>query len=400
MSANKETAALENQITAILSRNTVTDIAGSVSDAPDKVSYWDVISVTPNRSNPSKNFLLSGNPAMLAPLTSLILVLDKLLGSAGESVNLDEWIVRFENCFPAGKFKPVDYGVTTPWGLDKSNLPKIVKVEEVGNLITLGFFPDRSVESEFYLFTGTPSTLIAQIHNFFACYQAGLGGTFLGYPTEEYLRPPARSGITLKIVLLPTPQPTKKAGYGQKQVSASGRKVSVYPVQVTVPQPRRSEISFQRLKEVCGGESGLSWGNWKARAYLADQPTKSLKGLRQLVASGASKGQAESNLDRFLSLTDCYVAARTCTEMDLNVGVKGEDPLSSVTKSYQVYPGWVFIGNPMLVQVNNPKYSGKVTLIGRQTGKQAKLWLWPKSEPAGWASVVSDLMKPVEGAES
>lgn len=379
----------------MLERETLTDIAGESDLTVSEESYFDVLEVKPDRSNDSEKYLLSGSPDSLATQTSLLLALKKMIG--GESrIDFDRWLNNFEDGFPNWTNKSTRLSNSAkPWGKERDARPRLVKLQssKETDYYLVEFFPNRDNLSESYLISGSQSQIIQQINllwGFLGHLQQYDWGAIVGYPIAEYMRQTPTDGIVLEIRLACFKEPP----FYRTQFGADGFEYMIQPRQVRIPMPKKEMLSYEAIRNACGGSSGLDWGCWSARAYISPKPgVSSFKGLSQMVAGGKTKEIADKNLDKFLTLTEGHAVGRTCTITDLQAGTRGLDPRSPYLKKYEVYPAWCFVKNSDLVTADDLKHKGKPTLSGKLVSKENKLFLWEPKEPQGWADTMRDMTR-------
>lgn len=316
-------------------------------------------------------------------------VISDIVGNENSNVefDLDNWITDFENGF-------LDYEKTNPlfkpgyWGQGLENRPRIREVNVEPNAQSdqgyriVEFFPNRDNKDESYLFFGTPIELRMQIAIFmnFSVMLRGMDvGAWLGYPIDEYLRMKPRSGITLQIILTTYKNPPYYQ-LGNQWFSQR---------QVTIPNVEKSKVTYEAIRNACGGSQGQNWGEWSARAYLVDEDAP--KGIRQMVAGGSTEQGAKENLKKFLNFTQCKVTRITVNKIDYTQGNDKNDPDREKYNSFKVYPAWISILNTKLVALNAKNHGIKKTLSGKQLGKKNKLYIFMDKKPAYWQSQLEEV---------
>lgn len=153
--------------------------------------------------------------------------------------------------------------------------------------------------------------------------------------------------------------------------------------QVKIPCVDASKLTYENIRNICNGSSGLEWGHWHARAYLAVGTSD--KVIHQMVAWGDTKDVANTNLDRFLKLTKGKIVSRTCTEKQGDTPSAQADIDWEAKKSYNVYPYFMTVCNPVKM-ATRPDKGGKPTRAGTIKHKYEKLLLNTQQEPKEWAS--------------
>lgn len=304
--------------------------------------------------------------------------------------DLDNWIKDFEDGFP--RFVKINPRFRDHyWGQGFKNRPRIKELNEqadaqqIEGYRVVEFFPDRENKDESYLLMGSPLALMSQVSlimNLHLMSRIGGGDSaWLGYPLDEYLRAKPRTGVTIQIILTTYKRPPYYQ-IGSKWFSKR---------HVTIPLVDRSKITYQAIRNACGGSQGQSWGEWSARAYVSlDEESK---GIHQMVCGGSSEATAIRNLEKFLEFTQCKVRKITANKIDYTKGDVARDPDRARYSNFDVYPAWMSIWNTKLVQLDDARRDGKKTLSGRMLSKHNKLFLYPEREPDNWSSTVRELLK-------
>jgi hypothetical protein len=136
-----------------------------------------------------KAIRISGSESLIPLQLSLLqgvhsLLSEKLSGDISKE-SFEQWIQEFESSFKSkggGKEAFLTWQAKfTPWGSPQEQRPKIwvlgTEAEQKEEVIhTVQLFPDRSVEAEFKIFSGTYRDLINQIMLFWALKDMGGGG--------------------------------------------------------------------------------------------------------------------------------------------------------------------------------------------------------------------------------
>jgi len=380
----------------ILDREKTTQVDGATGYA----SFFSVFEFWPDRDNDDEIYVISGNQDAIALQASLLLALNQMLDiKLGGRADLEKWAEEFEDEFPS--FRDDRDGQPRrdrPWGKPREERPRIVELTP--NYDELKFkvvklIPNRE-QPEFYrLFSGSAAQIIDQITTFWNFYLEMEGrdiGAFLGYPIDEYSRQKPKTGVKLTLVFTTFKEPPF---YKSDRYDRPERAPYFLKRQVTIAQPNRSIFEYQSLRNACGGSSGLSWGNWTARAYIAsenDRADGSIKGLSQMVARGDSKQTAMTNLERFLALSDATVRTIHVTHQNAR-DEGGSSDRDRFLRSFQIYPAWCFVENAALVRADDTRHGGKPTLSGKLVSKKNKLFLWSEREPSEFQSVLNELMR-------
>lgn len=303
--------------------------------------------------------------------------------------DLDNWINDFEDGFPRfekinPQFKP-NY-----WGQTFNNRPRIKELNEqvdaqrIEGYRVVEFFPDRDKEDESYILFGTPMELMTQISfmmNLHIMMRKMDLGAWVGYPLDEYLREKPRVSISVQIILTTYKRPPYYK-LGDKWFSKR---------RVTIPLVDKSKLTYQAIRNACGGNAGQNWGEYSARAYISlDETTK---GIHQVVAGGSTEEKAKQNLKKFLAFTEGKLRGMTVSKVDYSEGDRASDPDKARYNSFDVYPAWITVWNSKLVALDDKKHNGKKTLSGKMISKENKLFIYTDKEPLGWTKIVNDITK-------
>jgi len=196
-------------------------------------------------------------------------------------------------------------------------------------------------------------------------------GQFVGEPLVENVKAMPHTS-RLKLILSNVRFPPLSAPIGEKMVIA----------EYQIPDINPRKITWQGIKDVCGGTNGFMWGNWLATCKLDNG--------RQMHAYGATDSEANNMMDRMLTLTQAQVLSRGCTELK-KVGrrAKGQGLYREPTR---VYPMWFYVINTKRIN----KISTRITNEERFSKKRSKLrgdylergtgriHLYPSKQPANF----------------
>lgn len=312
-------------------------------------------------------------------------------GKDSSNFDLDVWIEAFEEGFPKHHKQSEELNKTGfPWGQSYDNRPHIREVnqeiqamEEDGYRV-IEFFPNRRNKSEVYMLFGTPIELMTQVSllmNQRRMLSSHDIGTFLGYPVDEYLRAKPREEVSLLFILTTNKEPPfHKTGLDWFSLR-----------QVSVPAVDRRKLTYNVLRNACGGNEGQTWGEWSCRGYLS--LADDTRGIHQMVAMGTTKEKALTNLESLMALSKCTIKRVSYHQIDFNKGTIAKDKNKDKYKSFRVYPAWVTVLNSRLVGLDDDSTGGKKTLSGKLISKKLKFYLWMQKEPIGWGAALKDLTK-------
>lgn len=317
--------------------------------------------------------------------------IQKVIGTdASNDFDLDNWITDFENGFP--RFEKVNPELKQNyWGNGFENRPRIKELNEesdaqqIEGYRLVEFFPDRENKEESFLLFGTPLELMTQcctLMNLHRMIESRDMGYFLGYPIDAYMRRKPQQDVSIKIVL----QTKKSPPYFSKKNPS--RKA-----EVNIPSVNISKLSYSIIRQICGNNNGIVWGNYQCRATVSLENDKSP--LHQIVASGNTEEVAEKNLKQFLSLTHCKLRGINHNHIDYSEGERKKDILGVEKKKFTVYPAWIVVFNSKLFELNNNKQSGIPTLSGKLKTKMEKLYTYYLREPKDWKNSMNELTKTI-----
>lgn len=317
-------------------------------------------------------------------------VLQAEANERSRSFDIDNWGTEFEQCFP--KYIKINPELREPatayWGQSFGERPRLYEMNTEADAIategyrTVEFFPNRDIKEESYILMGTPSEVRTQAVILMNLKRMLGGEGWVGFPFHDWVQASA-GGLRAQIILMPNKQGVNyaKDPYWSKR-------------QVSIPSPDRTKLTYDAIRTACGGDTGLTWGEWQARAYLIDPD----RGTRhQMVAGGPTQERAKQNLDRFLPFSKCEPKNYSYNQMDFNRGERAKDPLRVRRQSLEVFPSWLWIFNREALPVDVPGTSGVSTHQGRLQSRRFKLNLRDKVAPEGWADKLKDAFRDYKG---
>lgn len=305
--------------------------------------------------------------------------------------DLDNWINDFEDGFT--RFEKINPQFKAHyWGQGFGNRPRIKELNEqvdaqrIEGYRVVEFFPDRDIEDESYILFGTPMELMTQV-SFIMNVHVMLCrinmGAWVGYPLDEYLREKPRVAVTMQIILTTYKRPPYYK-LGSRWFSKR---------RVTIPLVDKTKLTYQAIRNACGGSAGQNWGEYTARAYISlDEHSK---GIHQVVAGGSTEEKAKQNLKKFLAFTEGKLRGMTVNKIDYTEGDRALDPDKTRYNSFDVYPAWITLWNSKLIALDDKRSGGKKTLSGKMLSKENKLFIYPEKEPFGWTNTVNDITKTI-----
>jgi len=331
------------------------------------ISNHRVIELELNRRKDERLVLAAPNEEGLVEQLSLVMAFRQML--AGDTdFDFDQWRDRFEEGFPE-----LAIWTQNPWGNPYEERPRIAIREKKGAQLVVLFRPNRN-EDEQYVFTGTGLAIRDKIETFFAYWlamQQGGGALNAYYPLDEYLRAKPRLYVSIQIWWR-----TDSNSYYQSRRH------------MTIPDVGRDGLDFDRLRAIAGGESGLDWGNWQARAYLGRD---NARGLSQMVAGGATQTDAESNLNRFLPLSGLPALSIRTTFVNPATQKNPPPPSKRPPNSFRIKPWWFTVLNSYLIAADD-KAGGRGTLSGVMLSKKNRIRL-DRPKPPDYDQRIAQLLR-------
>lgn len=379
---------------ALKAKDRYTQVAGKFSDGtsdPDPEESelnFDVIEVLPSREDKKDIYLLSGTPESLPAQISLFLALEEMITVRVGDIPLAQWIEDYESEFLlfAGKNRPKD-NFTKPWGLPQNEKPRldIVELPEKfkRDYLVCQYFPNRNQDNIYYWFSGTSSMIINQLMiftNLSKLIESKDFGEFYGYPIDEYYRVKPSTNTSIKLFFTNRKHPPYYKGSST---------TFFFKGQVNISNVDETKLTYENIRNICNGDNGLQWGHWLARAYVTADDVNA--GVQQIVCSGDDKDTANTNLDKFLTLTKSKVTSRTCNELQGGTKLAKSDPWWDEKKKFEIYPRFMSVVNPVKVPVgkNNP---GLATSAGSFKYKRKRLFINQRTEPQGWAQSLKQVL--------
>lgn len=340
---------------------------GAEAPSVGQAGLWSVLEVFPDRSQ-EQSYLLAGSEAMLPNNISLFLALDQLLdakndGALDEKKILDVFLKEFLDWQGGSKND-------RPWGgvLRRAKFLWIERPQDDKDnpgLKILVFQPDHdwAPTEKYYFLAKNKLAAIWKFLNWFPTFWANQNFILQIQQRQEegYFKPRRDPGFRLKIFLPAISAPP-------------WNRAEVGPRKVAIPAPKKSAIDYSRLREACGGPSGLAWGQWNARAYLAPEGAAfqgSLKGMSQILAAGDTPEKAEEYAKRFCELSHWKRGGITPTRRD-------------ALPSLRVFPGWIELSKDEL-------QGGKIKPIRQNF----PIWI-NDGVPDGWNQATKEFLSDVD----
>jgi hypothetical protein len=232
--------------------------------------------------------------------------------------------------------------------------------------------PDRSLDHQRIILAGPEKLLQAEIVSTLSEYQMMQDkdiGTFVGSPTDEYLRARPQS-LRIVIQFYSVPSPPWKSRDANRLVSAT----------YAIPDIEPSKIDWEQLKIACGGANGYLWGRFRATILLDTG--------RQIQAWGATKDAAVDRATAFLKFTKGKpIKSKPTITEDQTEDLGG----SFIKQPTKIYPAFFTIMN----QYQSPGARGSGIPINgkRYIRKKDRLDLWTNTKPNDFQEVILEMLK-------
>jgi len=331
------------------------------------------------------------NNPVIAKVSKLILGKDydkkvKEWGKSGEpwsfAQKFEDWIDRIENPilknFTEEFFEEAFEGCQESLYVLASSFDSAKQKQQAE--LTLGKYqgvvitPDRDRDEEKIILTGREEVLKPAITAAIANYQLvsnrDIGQTFSGLPEREYIRAKP-SELSLKILLSShppgKPKPTDKS--------------KVQTATYSISDLDKSKISFQSIKDACGGADGYLWGRYLAHADLDNG--------RKQMCYGGSEIEAEQMLRRLLSLSTAKILTLNVSE-EKKEGQRAADK-RLFKESVKLYPLRATIVNAqkLLTELNK---GGKASLAGTYKTRKHTIELWRARPFPGVDELIKEML--------
>ena len=349
---------------------------------------YEVLEIVPDRNNPKAAYQLAGSKEQLVQSTSSFLATTQFIGERFGDWDFEKFDLDYRNAFYRAVPRPLAWGdVTNPWNRPIRQQPKLVELNnplEDGYKL-VAFYPDKTNDDEVYPLVGSINDILNQlmtIHYLKMMLGDDLG-IFVGNPVTEYIRHSPIHNVYILFQL----HNRKNPPYRKKFLNFEPR-----DYQFTIHYPKLESLSYSNLRAVLGGETGLTWGYWKATAWITDSLENFNKGkaAHQIWVSGDTEKVARKNLDQVLTLTSGKVLRVNISNTADDVGTLKDDPERSKWKSFKVYPWKFTVFNPKLVAM--AAKGQKITLAGKLNTRRNIFSLWQPKEPVDWSNNLREFL--------
>lgn len=247
-----------------------------------------------------------------------------------------------------------------------------------GKAVVLGperqvrFTPDERVPSEQLVIAG-PQDLVIQNVEQITSEHALLWnrdiGAFVGEATEDYVkRSPQALRIQIQFRSAKTPPWRDAEGFRARSVT------------YTIPNVKRSALDWQTIKTAAGGNSGYTWGPYRATARVSSGS--------QMAVYGSSEAEAEARLRQLLTLSEDRIVTLSISE-EKTEGMRAANP-SLIKRPTQVYPAYFTIYNrqDLLISAN-----AATDRIQTRSAARARIPLWMNEEPRDASRTIQELLR-------
>ena len=233
-------------------------------------------------------------------------------------------------------------------------------------------YPDRENPRDKIVLAGTQTELIPQVQGVLDTHRSLDNrdvGQITGQAIDDYVRDKELS-LRLRFQLFNRPAPP----YGRAGSNELVR------VTITVPDVKRSALSWDRLRFALGGENGYLWGRFKARGRIDAK--------RYVTVYGGTEDEAVKRLKAVMELSDARIQTINVTE-ELKDGDRLSNPRLQ-KQSTKVYPGYVTIINRERVLAID---QGRASVDGQWRDKDNRFNLWRTSPPPNFDEQVRELLR-------
>ncbi|MBE9068866.1 hypothetical protein IQ260_19665 [Leptolyngbya cf. ectocarpi LEGE 11479] len=267
----------------------------------------------------------------------------------------------FDSCIEAGYV--VAYSLDGWFAQQKMGQAEADRVLEVQ--------PDRSNDREKIIIAGPESHIKAALPQALMAHQLIANrdiGQVVGMPVDDYVREKDLS-LRLKFQL-----------YSVASPPFVSRRERLTRVTITVPDVKRSALTWQRLRNVLGGPNGYLWGRYRATARV---------GRKQYVSVfGATPDEAEDRVRAVMTLSNSDIQTVTVTE-ERKADQRIVHPRLQKDAT-RVYPGHVTIINRQRVLAAD---QGRVSVDGAFVDHQARFELWRSIPPEDFEQDIAELLR-------
>lgn len=319
-----------------------------------------------------------------SPLQILDQALNLMQSKPSEDLDWKEFVKEFEAGFPSTIAQSISKS-DKPWGLSIAEAPRFYDLwseadAEVKGYYGVIFVPNRAYEDDKFILVGTRYEIAQQaIRIMQEREMLNNVQRVVGMPVSEHIRHSPRTYLGVIISLSTYKEPPFY------QTRFRGRYLEQT---ITIPFPDKSKMTYERIRNACGGTAGLNWGRHRATAWIIPKNASASdfekgKGAAQLWVSGSSENNAVSNLERFIDLTEGKILRTSTSQVRTITG--------QILTTYDVYAKQMYVANKRLLQDSNQN-QGRRTLWGKLDSKDNDFKLYPPDEPPRWSQTLKDLL--------
>lgn len=201
-------------------------------------------------------------------------------------------------------------------------------------------------------------------------------GDIVATPLPEYVKA-NDFDVKVTIFLFPVKEPPfYKQGYVRPYIN--------------IPDIKRNNITWNKIKALVGGASGYKWGRFRC--------TSNLDNGRQLAVYGGTEQIAEARTEQILQVITAKEVTRSVTEEKKKGRRKDGKPLFKPTT--QVYPGYFTVVSSKKVsdEFDRQFLEGNQKLVSKLSGtfireKTQKIPLWTDTEPEDATEIINEALK-------
>ena len=202
-------------------------------------------------------------------------------------------------------------------------------------------------------------------------------GDVVATPVEEFVRAQPHV-IKLTVILFSEKEPPFSAKSPKKIIKA------VY----NIPNIERSLITWEKVKQACGGTNGFLWGRFRATANLDNG--------RQMQVHAGSANEAEERLKALLKLSSAKLITLSITE-EKKEGNRAEGK-RMYKETTRVYPAYMTIINSQKIidESNRETYESKTRVGVAGTFRRertVKIPLWIEKAPSNYNQILNEAFK-------
>jgi len=205
-------------------------------------------------------------------------------------------------------------------------------------------------------------------------------GCWVGHSLEELTRSVPQS-LSLTIFFHNNRYPPFIRRKGVRRVGD----VRTVRAECKVPFANPASMNWTTIKAACGGADGYNWGNWLATAKMSLPDGEAIKFMH---VYGATKAGAKAQLESLATLSRCQILKLDASDQ----GIAGTQINNKSIKksSINVFPSYCTLINQKKIAAETEGYG---TLSGTYSRAEARINLWPPSEPPDAAEIIRECLR-------